>query len=418
LTRQQYQEILDAPNDSAVDPPSSPPISRTFEDLLSHLSDQDIHFSPETVSNYLLALQARRFVILSGISGTGKTRLALAVARFFQPTASPAENHVVAAVRPDWTDHRGLLGYFNPLTGRYISTPFLDLLLRAREEAEAARLEDRMPAPFFAILDEMNLARVEHYFSDFLSALESGEPLQLHQELNGETGEANPVPRSLKVPDNLFFTGTVNVDESTYMFSPKILDRAFTLELNEVDLEGLSKSRSPQSKNPGVRLDRFSGPLAFESTSASVSWDRFSHLLNGELRRTVMELNDLLAIENRHFGYRVAGEIARFVQLAADQSSGDEKVLLSALDLALLQKVLPKFHGTQQELEEVLNDLFRFAVLGRRRTTEDRDPVLIEWAVSEGALHGDPIPVLPRFALKVWRMRRRLERQGFTSFIE
>ncbi len=405
LTRFQFQEIVDAPSPSE-------PRQDGFGDLLSALRSKRLEFSAETVSNYLLALQTRRFVILSGIAGTGKTRLALEVARFFQSTVA---NHVVEAVRPDWTDHRGLLGYFNPLTGRYVSTPFLDLLLRAGQEADAARAEGRTPRPFFAILDEMNLARVEHYFSDFLSALESGEPLRLH-EGGGEPGEDGPIPRAFRVSENLFFTGTVNVDESTYMFSPKVLDRAFSLELNEVRLERLSEATA--EPGGGLRLARFSGLLTFEGMPASEPWNRFSELLEGDLRRMILELNDLLAAENRHFGYRVAGEIARFVELAAEQSGGDESQLRAALDLALLQKVLPKFHGTQQELEEVLGDLFRFAVLGRRWKRDDPDPAAFNWTVSGGALQGTGNPALPRFALKVWRMRRRLERQGFTSFIE
>lgn len=498
LSREQFQEILA--------PPSPGPSPRPFEDLRASLRSRRLYFPAEVVSNYLLALQTKRFAIITGISGTGKTQLALEVARYFQPrvrvaktvgipdgarevTVAPymikynrivlpsafvgilslptpepetnkssievvypegrtrlslgrsgdrdvimllfrgefrswfgrtltvgdkiylaaeepedgpsiihvgiprtvieeaaVENYVVEAVRPDWTDHRGLLGYFNPLIGRYVSTPFLDLVLRAKEEEEKAGDENRDPHPFFAILDEMNLARVEHYFSDFLSALESGEPLRLHDETSvesGETEDAVPIPRSLKVPRNLFFTGTVNVDESTYMFSPKVLDRAFTLELNEVDLDGLSNLGSHE--DGGLHLDRFPGRLVFEGSPNSKHWDNLSE----EPKRIVKELNGLLAQENRHFGYRVATEISRFVALAAEQGNGEE-AQLAALDLALLQKVLPKLHGTQQELEDLLKGLVVFG--------------------SKAAL--------PRFTAKVGRMLRRLERQGFTSFIE
>lgn len=494
LSHEEFQEILGMIT------------SRSFEALRAALRSKGLYFPSEVVSNYLLALQTKRFAIITGISGTGKTQLALAVARYFQPrvrvaktvgipdgarevTVAPymikynrivlpsafvgilslptpepetnkssievvypegrtrlslgrsgdrdvimllfrgdfrswfgrtltvgdkiylaaeepedgpsiihvgiprtvveeaaVENYVVEAVRPDWTDHRGLLGYFNPLIGRYISTPFLDLVLRAKEEEEKARDENRDPHPFFAILDEMNLARVEHYFSDFLSALESGEPLRLHDETSvesGETEDAVPIPRSLKVPGNLFFTGTVNVDESTYMFSSKVLDRAFTLELNEVDLDGLSSLGSHE--DGGLHLDRLPERLVFEGSPNSKHWDN----LGEEPKRIVKELNGLLAQENRHFGYRVATEISRFVALAAEQGNGEE-AQRAALDLALLQKVLPKLHGTQQELEDLLK---RLVVFG-----------------SEAAL--------PRFTAKVGRMLRRLERQGFTSFIE
>jgi len=362
LSREQFQEILDGVT-----------TNHSFEDLRAFLRSKGLYFPAEVVSNYLLALQTKRFVILTGISGTGKTQLALSVARYFQPRA---DSCTVEAVRPDWTDHRGLLGYFNPLLGRYVSTPFLDLVLRARSEEEEARQEGRDPQPFFAVLDEMNLARVEHYFSDFLSALESGEALRLHDE------DGIAIPRSLNVPRNLFFTGTVNVDESTYMFSPKVLDRAFTLELNEVDLDGLS---SLDGAGDGLRLDRFPERLVFRGSPCSADWEH----LDQEPKRIVKDLNDLLAQENRHFGYRVATEIARFVTLAGEQGNGEEGQR-AALDLALLQKVLPKLHGTQQELEELLGKLLHFG--------------------SEATL--------ARFTAKIERMRRRLERQGFTSFIE
>ncbi len=485
-------------------PPPPPP----FESLRASLRSKGLYFPSEVISNYLLALQTKRFVIITGISGTGKTQLALEVARYFQPKVRTAktvdipdgarevtvapymikynrivlpaafvgilalpipepetykssievvypegrvrlslwrsadrgvvillfkgelrtwfrrslkvgdkiylaaedpedgfstihlgiprtiieeaaiENYVVEAVRPDWTDHRGLLGYFNPLLERYVSTRFLDLVLRAREDEGRAQEENRSPYPFFAILDEMNLARVEHYFSDFLSALESGEPLRLHDEQSvesGETEDAVPIPRSLKVPKNLFFTGTVNVDESTYMFSPKVLDRAFTLELNEVDLDGLSNIGNHEDGGPGLHLDRFPERLVFEGSPDSKHWDH----LGEKPKQIVKELNVLLAQENRHFGYRVATEISRFVTLAAEQGNGEE-AQRAALDLALLQKVLPKLHGTQQELEDLLKKLVHFG---------------------SGA-------ALPRFTAKVERMLRRLERQGFTSFIE
>ena len=100
----------------------------------------------------------------------------------------PGDNYLVVPVRPDWVDNRGLLGYFNPLTDQYSTTPFLDLLIRAKSEKERADSVGEDPYPFFVILDEMNLARVEHYFSDFLSAVESGEPIPLHDNEAVEQG--------------------------------------------------------------------------------------------------------------------------------------------------------------------------------------------------------------------------------------
>ena len=333
-------------------------------------------------------------------------------------------------MRPDWTDNRGLLGYFNPVLEQYVATDLLKLLLRADAECKRARKEDRAPEPYFVILDEMNLARVEHYFSDFLSSLESGEPLHLHDDdgvASGEKSDAGAIPKHLAVPANVYFTGTVNVDETTYMFSPKVLDRAFTLELNLVDLEAFGATRLAGETGADGGLGRVKLPHPFHTgrPPTSEDWEAFGALEQGRLRRSVLDLHGILAEDNRHFGYRVANEIARFLVLADGQGPDDEGHREAALDLAILLKVLPKLHGTQQELEGLLGRLFEFAVTGEPpadgagRAMMDRD-----WEVRGDRLEftGDDedavAPLLPRSAAKLWRMQRRLSRQGFTSFIE
>ena len=291
-------------------------------------------------------------------------------------------NYEVVPVRPDWVDNRGLLGYLNPLTNEYSTTPFLNLLLRAREEEERAAAEDEKPRPFFVILDEMNLARVEHYFSDFLSALESGEDIPLHENEAIESGESESgpqVPRKLKVPGNVLFTGTVNVDETTYMFSPKVLDRAFTIEFDQVDLKGFTMGRAsgePSGLNFGGAEDSLD--LLRSASSGGndwkpnhKDWKEFSEETS-ELHKAIMQLHGILERQHRHFGYRVANEIARFVNLAREQATeaDTDAVVDAAFDLALLQKVLPKFHGTQQELESLLEEIFQFAVRTAAATSQ------------------------------------------------
>ncbi|MBM4418414.1 MAG: EVE domain-containing protein [Chloroflexi bacterium] len=530
-------------------PPDSTAASKSaFASLLETLAHEGLHFSEELVANYLLALQTKRFAIVTGISGTGKTGLALAVARHFRPLVRglrpdptvtsavevsvkpymlgyhklvlpkalmllyrlpprggkpsapvnvrypegeaqlsvyhdverdvvhltfrerfrswfdanvrvgdsllidvdtdpdgendclrfalpspalrvPLDNCVVMAVRPEWTDNRGLLGYYNPLTQRYSTTPALDLLLRAAEDVEAAKREGRAPHPFFLILDEMNLARVEHYFSDFLSCLESDQSLHLHSDPRieaGESDDARAVPRQLLIPPNVFFTGTVNVDETTYMFSPKVLDRAFTLEFNDCDLEGYGPGRNSASPQPGpLHLSGLPDSLVPDGRPSADDWDVFSKL-DAKLHRVVLDLHALLVPDHRHFGYRVANEIARFVVLAADQTDGSEKALWAALDLGVLEKILPKLHGTQQELEELLRQLFEFAVAVGRSDVAAGMLKTSGWKPDRGGLRPTlaqgqedaPKAALPRTATKLWRMLRRLERQGFTSFME
>ncbi|WP_310790078.1 hypothetical protein [Candidatus Palauibacter polyketidifaciens] len=567
-----------------------------FRDLVGSFGARGLLFPTETVANYVLALQTKRFAILTGISGTGKTQIAMAVARSFPATIQdqPAEeldrssapddavrmtarpfhfkwrqiilpvrfaaevesfvaptsgsasrmiqvaypggltklrfyrepnrnvtwllfagahdfrdwylenlqpgdqfyisfgkgetpddhriefrlgdtevaerkldNRVVVPVRPDWVDNRGLLGYLNPITGAYSMTPFLSLLLEARdEEARAKKEDDRAPHPFFVVLDEMNLARVEHYFSDFLSALESDEPISLHDDEGIEDGSAEsgvPVPRQLRVPNNVFFTGTVNVDETTYMFSPKVLDRAFTIEFDQVDLEGYTDGVASRESGDLDLSAGKDGALRFtpyEKPDRN-DWLDFTGVARGRYARILLELHAILEEEHRHFGYRVANEIARFVNLAREQSANGDESVKAAFDLALLQKVLPKFHGTQQELESLLEKLFDFAVHGGERRRGDADVRLDEWTVVNGRLRpngttasragvpagtsqgdadgsagetegpqseegtdaGDgaadgPDPEFPRTAAKIWRMLRRLRQRGFTAFIE
>jgi 5-methylcytosine-specific restriction protein B len=544
-----FAAIMQAPSpgeDRPEPPPSEaePEEKIDFGGITDRLDDTGLRFPDELVASYLLALQAKRFVILSGISGTGKTQLALAIAKTFQPLdvtvdvasaqeADPTEGHrlrvqpymlkfrrlvvpavlaesvtgdatsgrvsvrfgdgqseslrwsaastatqllfkgkfrewfeqtfepgdeldlrvegddppalsivpvtaapnvvvprsatyAVIAVRPDWTDNRGLLGYHNPITGAYQTTPFLRLLLAAAEEEARAAREGRPRLPFFVVLDEMNLARVEHYFSDFLSCLESGEPLHLHDdrlvaEGASETGEA--VPMQFSIPRNLFFTGTVNVDETTYMFSPKVLDRAFVLEFNDVDLGGLGAATGDDSSGEAsvFQLKRFAGALDIRDKPSPADYTAFRELAGGALHRALVSLNERLQVEHRHFGYRVANEIARFVGLAATQAGREPEILWEALDMAVVSKVLPKLHGTQQELEDVLARLLAFTV-DVDSPVNDREHES-RWSYSRGRLgyQGEGLPRtprLPRAAAKLWRMLRRVRQQGYVSFIE
>ncbi|MCC6623559.1 MAG: hypothetical protein IT385_20030 [Deltaproteobacteria bacterium] len=530
----------DVPAEPPIPAPAAPPPAievTPFRALLADLEAKKLVFPSELVANLILALQVKRFVILTGISGTGKTRIGQALAARFEatrrepavgevddlttvvqvqpymikrarivvpvalssqlPTAKkgagrmmarwpggdvevatyrrksafivlfkgalrewflstftvgasmvlrvelststdpetivfdvPREenevrvrNAAVVAVQPDWTDHRGLLGHYNPLTKRYVRTPFLRLLLDAHGEAVAAQAEGRQPSPYFALLDEMNLARVEHYFADFLSALESGEALSLHDDVNVEEGAIEPgeaaIPRRLEVPHNLFFIGTVNVDESTYLFSPKVLDRAFAIELDTVDLDGLAHG---MPKGSELDLVGWSGRLDPPTLPTREDW-QWLQAEQPELARHVRGVHAELARHHRHFGYRVANELARFVRLAVEQTEDPEAAAWDALDLALLQKVLVKLNGTQAELQELLDALLGLMLVGADGPSAAAAPGLWRLDPVAGVVvrrdeSSDMEAVFPRAAAKLWRMRDRLRRQGFTSWIE
>ena len=408
-------------------PYGDPPEELPFGALISHLHDQGLYFDPELVANYLLAMETRRLVILAGISGTGKTRLAMATARFLQErpddSVGSSERDIrVIAVRPDWTDPRALLGYHNPILDRYVPTDFLRVLLEARQEERDADTEGRTPRPYFVILDEMNLARVEHYFADFLSALESDSPIVLHDTAEGlaleDDADEGAIPPRLRIPQNVFFTGTVNVDETTYMFSPKVLDRAFTLELNRVDLQAYGDESREDSDTAPLGISTLPRPLRWERRPNVEDWKNLAMIDEGALSRLLVELNRGLSDSQHHFGYRVANEIARFVGLVWSRSGKDPGAAWRALDLAVLQKVLPKFHGTEQELDVPLRTVLRHAVGDENAESMD------DWTLSAGDFAGRNLPQgdstirLPRTLDKLRRMRARLQAQGFTSYLE
>lgn len=259
----------------------------------------------------LRALPSKRFALLAGLSGTGKTSLARAYARACcDELKVPFTRHYrEVSVRPDWTDPSGLLGYFNPLAKppRYEETAALELVLAAKRDPEH---------PYFLCLDEMNLARVEHYFAPFLTAMEGRGTLQIHHEHD----EIDQVPSRIPWPRNLFIIGTVNMDETTHPFSDKVLDRAFSFELWDVDIRQWS--------------ERIEAGDAKELTQTVVE--------------TLRRLYDALYPARRHFGYRTCDEVLAFCRTA-------QLPVESALDAAVLAKVLPKLRGDDAgELPEAL----------------------------------------------------------------
>jgi 5-methylcytosine-specific restriction protein B len=230
--------------------------------------------------------------------------------------------------------------------------------------------------PYFVILDEMNLAHVEYYFADFLSVLESG------RNKEGWTKESLRLERigNLPLPPNLYIIGTVNIDETTYMFSPKVLDRAFTLEFREVDFgnyppEGTDKSWTPEQTEKlrqNILEDLRNGG---NFCAVVADKDEVKKALQdlGD-KKKLEELNRTLQPYDLHFGYRVLDEIALFVQNATkvpdDVGKLDED---EALDYAVLMKVLPKFHGPRQKLEKPLRELLRWAQNRKRKDDSNKD---------------------------------------------
>ena len=370
-------------------------------------------FSREVLTRYFLSLKTKPFVILTGISGTGKTKIAQIFADYICQNEKKGEKEKRKAfipVRPDWMDNKGLLGFYNILDETYHETPLLNLLLEARDNPDI---------PYFVILDEMNLSKVEQYFSDFLSIMESrtsdnraGEPLFLHSLNKVKTLSGNEIPGRIYIPENIYFTGTVNVDETTYMFSPKVLDRANVIEFNEVDLEGyISGSRKDDQfclDNPDVTNELLSTKI--EPFCSIRDFIKLKEIIKNE-SNPFDELLTCLKKYNLHFGYRVINEMSRFVCISKD-FMGDHFDIDEAFDIQILQKILPKFYGTQGKLEDPLNDLLSLCY-GRTSLQENVSDDMIQKAEEF-----DEEAVYPRSAKKIAQMLKNLKNQGYTSFIE
>jgi MoxR-like ATPase len=363
------------------------PKRATESDVLHYIegfiASQGFTFPPLAVRDYYIALKTKPFVILSGISGTGKTRLTELIAEAL--TSNLSGQYLLMPVRPDWTDSTALLGFQNLLTDQYVSTPFLDKLMIAGQPENRERA-------FFLVLDEMNLARVEHYFADFLSAMETRTrtiPLQ------GAPG------RTVTLPPNVFLTGSVNVDEATHPFSKKVLDRANTIEFTEVSLRAPAPNRPASLPDiPARERQRlFLTARVHDVRAAEERLGMLDTTFPSRVIETLAGLNERLQTRGLQFGYRVRDEAMRYIanSFAAD-ASGTGLLLpqdraenfTTALDLQILQKALPRISGTEETLGKLLADLET-------------------WAGTEA---------LPRSRAKIARMRRRADEDGFVTFYE
>lgn len=486
---------------------AAPTPVRAETDLYSYVAARGFHFPRELVSRYLVALRTKPFVLFTGISGTGKTKLALLTAEYFASmpgtkatrferpedsdhefylpidrvtlrsgTLTPgreqldyfsvpaggtatftatitnilgahgditfhATNLIVngtrhitiqvpssvrrafdengvderdylrfeiveefkryrvslvrpaselvdvperdrlafVSVRPSWNDHTAMLGSWDAANERYERTPVLELLLRAAREERDAAAAGVAPAPYFVVLDEMNIARIEHYFSDFLSALESRrtddkgnlrqEPLNLHAadlarvSWVDHMGIEYEIPQRMTIPTNVVFTGTLNLDDTTHGVSPKVIDRATTIGFSAVDYAGFLAGDAAENDPDPFELPAdvtrdpgFLGELRLATASDS-------HEMAASLTPFV-RLNELLVLHDQHYGYRVLNDVAAYVRTARDLIAGDPVTLQAAVDACVLQKVLPKFFRMREDRGGLLAMLLAFCIEG------------------------------------------------------
>jgi hypothetical protein len=371
-------------------------------------------FTNQLIQRFVASLFTKPFVICSGLSGSGKTKLAQAFAQWISADKLQYE---IVPVGADWTNREPLLGYPNALNKEEYICPengVLDLLIRAKNEYDIY-LDDetKIPKPYFLILDEMNLSHVERYFADFLSTMESGDSIPLHK-ITPELGK-DPiyVPKSIKLPKNLFIIGTVNIDETTYMFSPKVLDRANTIEfrLTEIDLEIFIDSDIELDmellSNQGANMSTSFMEMALQKTDKNLKpTESDLKLFFSELKKSGAE-----------FGYRTASEIGRLMKMLELLGEKDDNLL----DIAIMQKLLPKLHGSRSKLNTTLTVLAKFCIVNAVQDFDGKDEEFRKtYFVSFDKLPQDLLDKI-KYKIsfeKISRMHKNALENGFTSYAE
>lgn len=362
--------------------------------VIQDLSKAKTNYSPSALSTfYLTAMRTKPFLLLAGISGTGKSRIVKQMAFESCPDkddlrhdpTSPG-NYELIEVKPNWHDSSELLGYESEIGGpHYVVTPFVRFLVKAMRYPDV---------PFFVCMDEMNLAPVEQYFAEFLSVLESrkllsdgtitSEPLikadifskyadQLHRDLDITDTETYKAVYDrlkndgLRLPSNLIVVGTVNMDETTHQFSRKVIDRAMTIEMNIEDAETPFKNffeggdalhyyDNPQPK------DLFLPKVVQASEALSILSAEDASYLKENVPGLLHSLNSALNGTPFKIAYRVQNELILYFFSLREENPDEaaEALLAQAMDAILMMKVLPRIEGDEDLLDKPLKALAQF----------------------------------------------------------
>jgi 5-methylcytosine-specific restriction protein B len=380
-------------------------IDFNIDQFESNTNNANLKYSNHLITRYISSLATKPFVLLSGLSGSGKTKLAQSFAQWI---CEDDTQYKVVPVGADWTNREPLLGYVNALDNKEYVLPengALQLLI------EANKVEN-INKPYFLILDEMNLSHVERYFADFLSVRESRDKFKLH---SNKEQEKSGVPFELSWPKNLFVVGTVNIDETTYMFSPKVLDRANAIEFRVTEEEITGFLKSPNQIDL-TKLESKGANMAADYIKIVIN-EEFEDVNTDDLNKTLVNFFVQLQKTGAEFGYRTGMEIHRLYQQLAvineDISENDK------IDIAVMQKLLPKLHGSRRKLCPILETLGNICVNDidvKKDIFENEDFKLYEevngkLVLTEGVLY-------PLSLEKITRMYMGAIENGFASYAE
>ncbi len=333
---------------------------------------------------YITALKTKPFLLLAGISGTGKSRLVKELAFMTCPKGEPFRsdettpyNYCLIEVKPNWHDSSELLGYYNALDSRYELTPFIRFVYRASQYLDV---------PFFVCLDEMNLAPVEQYFAEYLSVLETrtvanGEIVSaalLKKDIfEGINADKYTTPNDkeillslqscgLHLPANLYIVGTVNMDDTTHQFSRKVIDRAFTIEMNGGKLTEMFTAANADALTYRDSVLPFETLRSYFVSANEVlahpQMEEYANAIKTEIPTYLEAINVILKDTPFQVSYRVQNELILYLANLIQQAGFPKDItpLIGTATLAvLLQKILPRIQGDDKLLGKTNgNDIF------------------------------------------------------------
>ncbi|TPD67305.1 McrB family protein [Flavobacterium microcysteis] len=363
------------------------------QEFIQSIRNSGLNFDPTIVIRFIASLLTKPFVLLTGLSGSGKTKIAQS---FVQWICEDDSQYKIIPVGADWTNREPLLGYPNGLSPEEYILPdsgVLNIIIEASKD-------ENQHKPYFLILDEMNLSHVERYFADFLSVMESEDKIMLYCGTNRKSPEGVYVPPFVDISKNLFIIGTVNIDETTYMFSPKVLDRANTIEFRIDEASIKSFFRQPSTidlsvlKSKGASTSENFLKLASDNhiVPNDIYADIFVKFFN-ELKKTGAE-----------FGYRTAFEMLLLMKKLSYIGTFSDN---ECIDIAVMQKLLPKLHGSRSKIAKVLDALILLCLKDGQSFSIAKN----EEISSENILY-------PITFEKLVRMYKNALDNGFTSYAE
>jgi len=383
-------------------------MDRAIERVISFIENKGFIYEPWQICQYITAVRTKPFVILAGITGTGKSKLPALVAE-----ATKGESRLIP-VRPDWTDSSDVLGYFD-LQGNFQPGSVMQI---AREAMNDQRRF------WTCIIDEMNLARVEHYFAEILSRIEDryGDQISGYKSkplLSCSFKEKNVEWENIILPPNLCIVGTVNMDESAHGFSRKVLDRAFTIELSEVYLDVIQQTqiREEVKEEQEWTVENWY-PRAIRLSELKNLNEEEKEEINRAIE-ALKNINELLIPAQLQIGYRTRDEVVLFLIHASEiknlfkDRKGDD---VDPLDLVLQMKILPRIVGGTSAIRRVVLGLLGWAIAGKSYSTdEDARPIIDDWEKERRPMAIKDAKY-PRFAARLCLMWERLMAEGYTSY--